>query len=50
LERFPHGLYRKADFSKRAKAFQKLVEILSDDDLKAIEESSEDFREGFELR
>lgn len=43
-------LYREADRARRAGAFRKLVEVLSEEDLRAMEESSESFREGFKLR
>ena len=43
-------LYREADRARRVKAFGKLVEVLSEEDLRAVEESSKGFREGFRLR
>ncbi len=35
---------------KSEKAFEKLVELLSEEDLERIKKSSKDFRKNFELR
>ena len=35
---------------KRKKAFEEMAALLDDDDLRAIEESSREFREKFALR
>jgi hypothetical protein len=43
-------LYTENKKLKSKKAFEKLTEILTDDDLKAISESSKDFRETFKFR
>jgi len=44
------NLYTEATGSEHEEAFKKLVGILTDDDLKAMAESSRRFREGFVLR
>ena len=43
-------LYNEADRAKRTRAFEKLVEKLTDEDLESIIESSEEFRESLRLR
>lgn len=42
-------LYAEADKAKRANAFQKLASILTDDDLKSIEDSSKELREKLKI-
>ncbi len=43
-------LYTEAQRLKSKKAFNELTEILTDEDLKAMEESSKEFREKFTFR
>ena len=42
-------LYAEADKAKRNNAFQKLADILTDDDLESIENSSKEFREKLKI-
>jgi predicted CopG family antitoxin len=42
-------LYVEADKARRSNAFQKLADILTDDDLKSIEDSSKEFREKLKI-
>jgi predicted CopG family antitoxin len=42
-------LYAEADKAKRNNAFQKLADILTDDDLESIEDSSKEFREKLKI-
>ena len=42
-------LYAEADKAKRANAFQKLASILTEDDLKSIEDSSKELREKLKI-
>jgi predicted CopG family antitoxin len=43
-------LYNEADRARRIKAFEKLVEKLSNEDLESIIKSSEEFRESLKFR
>jgi len=43
-------LYTEADRARRMRAFEKLVEKLSDEDLESVLESSRDFRESLKFR
>jgi len=43
-------IYTEADLAKRTKAFERLVEKLSDRDLESIGKSSREFREGLKLK
>jgi len=43
-------LYTEADRARRIRAFEKLVEKLSDEDLESVLKSSRDFRESLEFR
>jgi len=43
-------LYTEADMARRIKAFEKLVEMFSDEDLESIIKSSREFREGLKFR
>lgn len=43
-------LYREARASKSRSAFERLRQLLTEEDLNSIERSSGEFREGFELR
>lgn len=43
-------LYTEANRLKSKKAFEKLTETLTEEDLKTMTESSKEFRENFELR
>jgi predicted CopG family antitoxin len=43
-------LYTEAHLLKNKKAFQELVEILKEEDLKAVVDSSKEFREQFSFR
>ena len=43
-------LYTEANRLKSKKAFEKLTETLTEEDLKTMTESSKEFREKFELR
>ena len=43
-------LYTEAQLLKSKKAFEELVEVLSEEDLETIEESSEEFRENLAFR
>lgn len=43
-------LYKEAKISKRTAAFERLVDLLNEEDLKQIEKSSNKFREDFILR
>jgi len=47
--RFLLDLYAEAENAKRKRAFEKLVERLSEEDLEAIAESSGEFRERFRI-
>jgi len=44
------NLYKESEKLKSKMAFEKLVEILTKEDLDAISKSSKEFREGFVLR
>jgi len=48
--RFLLNLYAEVKRLRSVKAFEELAETLTDEDLKAIAESSREFREGFSLR
>jgi len=43
-------LYREADRARRVRAFEKLVEVLSPEEVEKVSESSRRFREGLRLR
>ena len=43
-------LYTEADKARRKKAFEKLVEKLSDEDLESMLKSSREFRESLKFR
>jgi predicted CopG family antitoxin len=43
-------LYREARASRARAAFEKLKQLLTEEDLDSIERSSREFREGFKLR
>ena len=43
-------LYTEADKARRSNAFQKLANILTEDELKSIDDSSKEFREKLEIR
>lgn len=43
-------LYAEADMARRSRAFKKLVEKFSDEDLESIIESSEELRESLKFR
>jgi predicted CopG family antitoxin len=43
-------LYTEADRAKRIKAFEKLMETLSDEDLEFVLNSSREFRESLKFR
>lgn len=43
-------LYTEADTARRIKAFEKLVEKVSEEDIESMIESSTEFRESFNLR
>lgn len=43
-------LYREADRARRVRAFEKLVEVLSPEEVETVSESSRSFREGLRLR
>jgi predicted CopG family antitoxin len=43
-------MYTEADLAKRTKAFSKLVEKLSHEDLESIVKSSREFREGLRFK
>ncbi len=43
-------LYREADRARRVRAFEKLVEVLSPEEIEKVSESSRRFREGLRLR
>jgi predicted CopG family antitoxin len=43
-------LYDQAQYQKSKKAFDELANILTDTDLKAMRQSSKEFRENFALR
>ena len=43
-------LYTEADRARRIKAFEKLVETLSDEDLESVLKSSREFRESLKFR
>lgn len=43
-------IYTEADRARRIKAFEKLVEMLSDEDLESVVKSSREFREGLKFR
>ena len=43
-------LYRETRASKSRSAFERLRQLLTEEDLNSIERSSGEFREGFELR
>jgi predicted CopG family antitoxin len=43
-------LYKEADRARRVRAFEKLAEILSPEDLEAVAESSRGFRQELKLR
>lgn len=43
-------LYRQAKIARRERAFRELLELLSEEDLRRIEEESMEFRESFRLR
>ncbi|MFP3951086.1 MAG: hypothetical protein ACLFVP_02945 [Candidatus Bathyarchaeia archaeon] len=43
-------LYKEAEISKRTAAFQRLIDLLDEEDLQRLEESSREFREEFVLR
>ncbi|MCD6357177.1 MAG: hypothetical protein J7L75_01205 [Thermoproteales archaeon] len=43
-------LYRQAKIARRERAFRELRELLSEEDLRRIEEESMEFRESFRLR
>jgi len=47
--RFLLDLYAEAENAKRERAFEKLVESLSEEDLEAIAESIGEFRERFRI-
>ena len=42
-------LYTEADKARRSNAFNKLADILTDDDLRSIEDSSKEFREKLKI-
>ena len=42
-------LYAEADKARRSNAFNKLANILTDDDLRSIEDSSKEFREKLKI-
>ena len=48
--KFLLSLYAEAEKLRRGKAFEQLINTLSDEDLKAILESSKEFRERLALR
>jgi len=48
--KFLLALYAEVNKMKREKAFEELTEILTEEDFKAIVESSREFRERFALR
>ena len=43
-------LYIEVERLRRARAFERLAETITDEELKSIIESSKDFRKGFDLR
>lgn len=43
-------LYTEADTARRIKAFEKLVEKVSEEDIESMIKSSTEFRESFNLR
>lgn len=43
-------LYTEADRARRIKAFEKLMETLSDEDLESVLNSSREFRESLKFR
>jgi len=43
-------LYNEAQYQKSKKAFDELADMLTDEDLKTIAQSSKEFRENFILR
>ena len=47
--RFLMDLYAEAENARHSRAFEELAENLTDEDLKAISESSEEFRERFRI-
>lgn len=42
-------LYAEADKARRSNAFNKLADILTDDDLRSIEDSSKEFRKKLKI-
>ena len=44
------NLYNEANTARRVKAFEKLVEKFSNEDLESIIKSSKEFRESFKFR
>jgi predicted CopG family antitoxin len=48
--RFLLDLYTEADRDRRIKAFEKLMETLSDEDLESVLNSSREFRESLKFR
>ena len=48
--RFLLNLYAEVKRLRSIKAFEELAETLTDEDLKAMAESSREFREGFSFR
>ncbi len=42
-------LYAEADKARRSNAFNKLADILTDDDLRSIEDSGKEFREKLKI-
>jgi hypothetical protein len=50
LEQLPNGAVREARASRARAAFEKLKQLLTEEDLDSIERSSREFREGFKLR